>query len=499
MSHLSTFLNDNATCHPDDTAIVVADETTSWAQLKVLASCLSGDIQVLGVPRGGMVAVLADASTAYAVACYGVAWGGHILVPLNTRLTPTETLEQLEDCDAGLVLVDDAFADHASRWPQKWQKRMKRLRADGQIGSGANPVKSVDWPTERVSTLLYTGGTTGRPKGVRLSSAALISNASVVSNAIGLNRTDRCLLTAPMFHISGLAMIWATAASGATCLPLAQFEPGKVLRCLREQSVSAVFLVPTMIRMILDHDDFDASRFATLHSLLYGASPISERLLRDVLAKLPHVRLTQAYGQTEICPLTLLVHEDHVRALDGRPELLRSAGRAVDGIELRIEDASGRTCQTGEPGEVLGRGGSMMECYHRQDEVTRETVVGGFISTGDIGFLDAEGYLTLVDRSKDMIVTGGENVYSTEVENTLSTHPSVHQAAVIAVPDDKWVERVHAVVVLHEEVTENELVNHCRRTLAGYKCPKSFSIVNSLPLTAVNKIDKKKLRHQFGG
>lgn len=252
-----------------------------------------------------------------------------------------------------------------------------------------------------------------------------------------------------------------------------------------------------MIQMLLDDPCFDPVAFENVRNLMYGASSISEALLKRVLATLPGVRLLQAYGQTEICPITLLRHEDHLRALAESPAILRSAGKAVEGVRLKIVTPDGREARPGEAGVVHASGGAVMNGYFNLPEQTRATLVDGYVNTGDIGRLDEEGYLTLVDRAKDMIVTGGENVYSAEVENILNAHPNVAHAAVIAVPDAKWGERVHAVVELKKPTSHDTLGAFCRASLAGYKCPKSYEEIDAMPLTPAGKIDKKPLREKY--
>lgn len=495
-------------------AIAVQDgeETLGWSELYARALRCRDALRkggrnggkAGGLLPGDKLAILDTTGTAYIVACHAAALGGFVFTPLNARLVPSETLAQLESSGAGCVLVGETCSSHAKAWPDERQARVVSM--DGAMGTAddthANRGASNEMPDapkdpHALTTLLHTGGTTGQAKGVMLSSAAMIANADAVVQALELTDADRCLLTAPLFHVSGLAMVWATALVGATAVPQPVFDPGLVLRNLADHQITTVFLAPTMIRMILDDPAFDPACFATVRNLLYGASPITEPVLRELLDRLPWVRLTQAYGQTEICPLTLLTHEDHLRALDGDTSILRSAGRPPAGTEIRIVDDEGDLCEPGQPGEVCGRAVSMMDGYHGLPDLTAETVVDGFIRTGDIGMVDREGYLTLIDRSKDMIVTGGENVYSTEVENALANHPAVRQVAVIAVPDAKWGERVHGVVVLRSDIDDAALNAHCRRSLASYKCPRSYERTVAMPLTAAGKIDKKVLRQPW--
>ncbi len=476
-------------------AIAVEDgkRTVSWVDLHDRAWSLCSGMVTRGLKSGDRVAVLDVTGLAYIVACHAAALGGFVFTPLNARLVPGETLAQLDSSGAGLVLVGAACAAHAEAWPEVWRLRVLAL---DDVLDDVGDARTGSAPTDPVilTTLLHTGGTTGQAKGVMLSSRAMIANAAAVVDTLDLTEDDRCLLTAPLFHVSGLAMVWAAALVGATAVPQPVFDPALVLRNLAERRITTVFLAPTMIRMILDDPAFDPSSFATVRNLLYGASPITETVLRELLDRLPWVRLTQAYGQTEICPLTLLTHEDHLRAVDGNGAILRSAGRPPAGTDLKVVDEAGADCPPGQAGEVCGRSLAIMDGYYGTDDLTGETMETGFVRTGDIGVIDAEGYLTLIDRSRDMIVTGGENVYSTEVENVLAAHPAIRQVAIIAVPDDRWGERVHGVLLLKDTVSDADLDAHCRRSLAAYKCPKSFERVDAMPLTAAGKIDKKALR-----
>ncbi|HUV09919.1 MAG TPA: AMP-binding protein, partial [Acidimicrobiia bacterium] len=303
----------------------------------------------------------------------------------------------------------------------------------------------------------------------------------------------------PLFHAASMGGILGVPASGATSTIVPVFDVPNVLDVIERDQVSMTVMVPTMIGMMLQHPEFRPERIASLEILTYGASPMPGALLDRILEMLPDLRVFQGYGMTESSAvLTALTPDDH-RAGGDR---LGSAGRAVPGVVLSIQDEDGTVLSAGETGEVCARAGNFMREYWHKPDATEEVFRGGWYHTGDAGYLDAEGYLFLVDRVKDMIVTGGENVYSIEVENAIATHPAVAQVAVIGIPDDTWGEAVHAVVVPKEgaTVTGEEITEHVRGTIAGYKIPKSVEIRDEpLPLSGAMKVLKRELRAPFWG
>jgi long-chain acyl-CoA synthetase len=284
---------------------------------------------------------------------------------------------------------------------------------------------------------------------------------------------------------------------GATLASIPAFDPKVVMEAIETLGVTGTTMVPTMIGMTFAHPDFDPKRLESLRLLAYGASPMPEALLTKIIEFLPRVDLYQAYGMTEATAVTtVLTPEDHRR---GGP-LLRSAGRAVPGVQISIQDPRGKILLSGEVGEVCMTSGSYLREYWKRPEETAETFRGGWYHSGDAGYLDEEGYLYLVDRVKDMIVSGGENIYTSEVENAISKHPAVLQVAVFGIPSERWGEAVHAVIVLHETATatEDEIIAHTRDWIAGYKVPRSVEFrAEPLPLSGAMKVLKRDLRAPF--
>ncbi len=319
------------------------------------------------------------------------------------------------------------------------------------------------------------------------------------SLATGRFLTDdgRILSAAPLFHLAAIGMWIAGNVAGSTHVMVQSFTPRGVAQAISDRRVTDVLLVPTMIQMLVDHDEIAAFDFTSLRNLIYGASPISEALVERAKKVFPATGFTQAYGMTELGPAaTLLTASDHEK-----PELQRSGGRALPHVEVRVVDTDGAELPAGEIGEVVVRGYNVMLGYWKRPDDTAAAIRNGWMHTGDMARMDVHGYLFIIDRLKDMIITGGENVYSAEVENALASHPAVAALAVIGVPDDRWGERVHAFVVLRlgRASTEESLREHCRARIAGYKVPRSIEFVPGLPISGAGKVLKRELRQRYRG
>ena len=491
-------------------ALVFEDKSYSWRAFEDRVSRLAGVLRGLGVGTGDRVAMLANSSHRYIEYYYATLWAGGIMVPLNTRLALPEIVEQARDAEPVVLIVDEAFADQARPLMQAAPSfRHVILAGDGPAPAGmigyeaaiaaAGPAADAGRDGDDVACLFYTGGTTGRAKGVMLSHGNLIANALNTLAVNGFDETLAHLHAGPLFHLAAGGRVFATTVAGGRHVVAARFTPKDALEIIAREKVTTATFVPTMLGMILQLPDFDAYDLSSLTRITYGASPMPEALLREGLARFPGVAFAQSYGMTELSPMaTFLAPEDH--RLDGDTKRLRSAGRAVPGVEVRVVDEADQPLPPGRIGEVVARGPTVMKGYWRQPELTAIALRGGWMHTGDAGYFDEDGYLYVVDRTKDMIVSGGENVYSTEVENAVSQHPAVAQCAVIGIPDAKWGEAVHAIVVPRDgrELSEAAVIGHCRTLIAGYKCPRSVEVRREpLPLSSVNKINKAALRAPF--
>ncbi|MGH2352784.1 MAG: class I adenylate-forming enzyme family protein, partial [Chloroflexota bacterium] len=347
---------------------------------------------------------------------------------------------------------------------------------------------------EDLAGLFYTGGTTGKPKGVMLTHRNLVANAFHMSIGAGYGEADTFLHAAPMFHLADGSSIYALTWLGARHVFLPAFDPAATLDLIGRERVTCTILVPTMINAVVHHPQVAEADLRSLRLILHGGAPIAAELLRRAVTTLG-CSFTQAYGLTETSSLAAMLPREERLLDDGRS---RSAGRAVMGLELAVRRPDGAECPPGEVGEVTARGPNVTSGYWNQPEQTAEALRDGWLWTGDLGRADHEGYLYLVDRRKDVIISGGENVYSVEVEAAVCAHPAVQEAAVIGVPDETWGERVHAVVVVRPGHTLDVagLLAFCKERIAGYKCPRSMEVLAALPKSGAGKVLKRELRAQ---
>jgi long-chain acyl-CoA synthetase len=348
--------------------------------------------------------------------------------------------------------------------------------------------------------LFYTGGTTGRSKGVMLSHHNLTSNALHTLAPIGWRQDDVFLHAAPMFHLADGALTFCVATLAGTNCFIEAFEPAATLRAIQEHRVTQALLVPTMINLLVNHPGVRSYDLSSLRGIAYGASPMPEAVIRKAMALLPGVRFYQAYGQTEAAPvLTVNGPENHVT--DGpNAGRLRSAGQAVPGVDVAILDEEDREVPRGTVGQICARGNNVMLGYWDLPELTAQTLAGGWLHTGDGGYMDEDGFVYVVDRVKDMIISGGENVYSAEVENVIHQHSAVSECAVIGIPHAKWGEQVHAIVRLEDgqSLDQAGLIAHCKVLIATYKCPRSVEFRSeALPISGAGKILKAELRKPY--
>lgn len=468
-----------------------------------IASALLG----LGLSPGDRVATILDNSIDALLIIYAAARTGIVCVPLNYRLAPREWAAMVEDAEARAVIADPRFCEGLEQavdtLPIAIRTRSTRpgwMNLDDLVAQASTAVPPPPVTAEAPVLQLYTSGTTGKPKGAMISHRNMLSDISQISFAIGnCCPGQRSLHALPLFHIAGVGFALRAISGGETLIILKAADPAVILRTLIEEEITYAFIVPTIIQMLLREPGIHDLRFPHLRQIIYGASPIAAHVLVEAM-RVFGCGFLQGFGMTELsCAGTFLSEADHRRALSDRPDLLASAGRAIPGTELRIVDADGRDCPPGEIGEVLIRGPQVFLGYWKLPDATAATLRGGWLHSGDAGTLDEEGYLFIRDRIKDMIVSGGENVYPAEVEAVLHKHPQVAEASVIGVPDEKWGETVMAVVVRETgcELSEAELDDYCRGQLGGFKLPRRYSFVDALPRNASGKILKRELRAAF--
>lgn len=480
--------------HAERVALETPESRFTYAELEARSSRFAGGLLELGVCRGDRVALLLRNGVEYVVADFAIARAAMVKVPLNDLLSKSDVEYALEHSGASVVVVHHSLLDLVG----ELQDIRTIVVADGAgpLPEGpsfdalclAEPAGSSPAESDEPALIMYTGGTTGRPKGIVHTAGALGTN--LLSHVLcgEIRSGERMLLCTPLPHSAGF-FLQAGLLQGATIIVAQRFDTEELLRAVEEKAVSWTFMVPTMIYRLLDTLGESSRDTSSLATVVYGAAPISKARIQEALARLGPVFL-QLFGQSE-CPnfATALSKEDHRDTA-----LLASCGQPVPGVEVRVADEQGQPLATGEVGEVLLRSPYTLLKYHRAPELTEQAYVGDWLRTGDVGRLAKTGHLFLVDRKKDMIITGGMNVYCSEVEQVLQQHPSVAAAAVVGVPDDDWGEAIHAFVVTKEKVEEYELLGFCRNELAKYKIPKGLTSVDALPTTPYGKVDKKALR-----
>ena len=511
MLSFTNLLRRNVQIAAKETATVDGDRRRTWGELGSRVPRLGAALKELGVKSGDRVAMLALNSDRYYEYFFAVPWAGGVFVPINTRLAPPEIEYWLSDSESSVLFVDDAFAEIAPRMREACPALKTLIYAgDGEtpegflsyeaLIEGAEPCDAEERAGEDMAGIFYTGGTTGRSKGVMLTHQSMVLNALQAAGPLGYRREGVYLHSAPMFHLANGAGMTANSLNAGANVFVPRFEPEAVLNAIAREGVTHALLVPTMINMLINHPATPQTDLSSLERLLYGASAIPEAVLKKAMEIMPHVGFGQAYGQTEASPiLTLLTPDRHV--IDGpKAGKLKSAGQPVAGVELRIVDEDDNPVPGGTIGEVTARGPNVMSGYWKLPEVTQTTLRGGWLHTGDAGFIDEDGFLFIVDRTKDMIVSGGENVYSAEVEQALYQHPAVAECAVIGVPSAKWGEEVHAIIRLKEgaSASEADLIAHAKELIANYKCPRGVTFrAEPLPVSGAGKILKRDLRAPF--
>ncbi len=499
----------NALLYPDREAFAWKGARVTFAEYNRRVNRLVRALDAAGLVKGDVVGTFCWNRIEVADA-YGAAMkGGFVVAPFNARLQSEEIVSVIRDSGATVLLVDPECA--AVLEPVRNQ--LPQIRHCLSVGGEVPGLPDYDaWtaphpaeePDVRVGEndpylIIYTSGTTGTPKGALYTQRQRLENTRVQVFSLDIRPTDRNLLILPLFHIAA-SVVWTFFYAGATTIlsSMRSFSPEETLREIAAERATFIHIVPTQLVGFLASAELQRHDLGSLRSIFYAASPMPVELLRRGMEAFGPIFM-QAYGQSESGPdITFLSRSDH-QVLDGPPErqrVLASAGRPRPGAHLRIVDTEGRDVGQGEVGEIIVKSKAVMAGYWRKPEETAATLVDGWLHTGDMGYGDEDGYVYIVDRKKDMIISGGENVYPREVEEVLYRHPSVEEAAVIGLPDPRWIERVHAIVVLRpgEAATAEEIRSFCKQHLAGYKVPKSVEITASLPKNATGKILKKTLR-----
>jgi acyl-CoA synthetase (AMP-forming)/AMP-acid ligase II len=503
---------------PRKHAIVCGGNRWTYQEFFDRINRLSHYLKYLGVEWGYKVAILHPNCHYFLEAYYGIAQIGAISVPINYRLSPGEIAFILKDSESKVLIVDpmfwkavDAIRGEVSTikkilWTGEMEEDKGSIDLNYEMALVQNDphmLSDVHVTGEDVAQIYYTSGTTGRPKGVMLSHQNVMTHALGTIAELKLTDSDRWIHVAPLFHLADAWATWAITWVGGSHVLVREFDPKIVLETIEREGITITNLIPTTLNLMVNHPDVGKYDYRSLRALLSGGAPIAPEVVKKIVEtfKCDYI---QTYGMTETSPyLTLSILKDHLKKLsDGDQLRFKSkTGREFIGVELKVVNDRGEEIKPDEKevGEIIVKGDIVTRGYWRLPDETRKAIKDGWLYTGDMAVIDEEGYVTIVDRKKDMILTGGENVYSTEVENILYIHPAILECAVIGVPDPKWGEAVKGIVVLKpgQRATEQEIIQFCKDRIAHYKAPKSIDFIDALPKTGSGKIQKRELRDKY--
>jgi acyl-CoA synthetase (AMP-forming)/AMP-acid ligase II len=503
---------------PRKQAIVCGGKRWTFQEFYDRVNRLSHCLKVFGIRKDDKVAILHPNCHYFLEAYYGIAQIGAISVPINYRLSPREIAFILGDSESRALIVDPMFREQVSSIRGEIRRIEKIIwTGEGKTNEGpcdlnyemvlrqteADRFSETQITGEDIAQIYYTSGTTGRPKGVMLSHKNVMTHALGTIAEVHLTDGDVWIHVAPLFHLADAWATWAITWVGATHVLVREFDPKVVLETIGREKVTLTNLIPTMLNLMVNHPDVGKYDYRSLRVLLSGGAPIAPEVVRKIVEtfKCDYI---QTYGMTETSPyLTLSVLKDHLKKLSYEDQLRfkSKTGKEFIGVELKVVNDRGEEIKKDEKevGEILVKGDIVTKGYWKLPEETEKSIKDGWLYTGDMAMMDEEGYVTIVDRKKDMILTGGENVYSTEVENVLYMHPAILECAVVGVPDQKWGEAVKGIVVLKsgQKATAEEIIQFCKDKIAHYKAPKSIDFIDALPRTGSGKIHKKGLRDKY--
>jgi len=509
LSSLGAIIERNARLLPQRPAVQHGAHSLTHAEFAQRARRLASALLRRGLRSQDRFSVLAMNSSDYLMFYGAASMGGLMLNTINFRLAAAEIAWILNDAGPRLLVFESQYAGLVD----SLRSQLRSIEHYVCLGAGPDWAEDFDVllqsgdphdPLPRVTgddycCLMYTSGTTGKPKGVVHANRSMLRVSEVLSSELGLGSDTRLLAIAPLFHMGAATLSVGALFRGGSVVLHRAFDAAEVIRTIERERITAMHMVPTMVQAVLDAPEFGQHDLSSLRMMMYAAAPMPVTVLRRAVTAFGPI-LYNGYGQTEINMLTLLHPGQH--HLDGTPEQVRrlaSVGQPHWQCALRIVDEQGHELPAGHIGEVAARSQTGMAGYWNNTAASIETLRDGWVHTGDMGYVDDEGYLFLVDRKKDVIISGGENVYSREVEEALAPHPAVHECAVIGVPDAKWGEVVKAIVVLKPgaQATAEELIAWCKTQIAAYKAPKSIEFLTELPRLPTGKISKVELRNRF--
>jgi acyl-CoA synthetase (AMP-forming)/AMP-acid ligase II len=470
------------------TALVVDGAAVSFKALHERVQNIAAALAAKGFAAGDRLALLLPNSPEYIELVYACSWLGITAVPINARLSSAEIDRVLLDAKPRGLVRHSSLPKPAVQLP--WQLVLDEEPVDARNDSCPDPV----YDPEAILALIYTSGTTGRPKGVTVTHANILANVDHLNYWMKYREGGAYLHAAPIFHIADFPAMFAAPAFGASQVTIPKFSPQGFCELVERERITHTVLVPTMLNLLTQFPEAKSYDLSSLEVLAYGGSPIAPELVHRTRELLPNVKLLQAYGLSETGFLTGLQDQEHIESK------VLSCGRPCPGIDLRVEDESGKEAEVGRHGELVARGANVTQGYWNDPEDTALSFRNGMFRTGDIGYQDSDGYFYILDRLKDMIVTGGENVYSGEVEAVIYKLPAVREVAVFGIPDPQWGELVMACVVLKPGMVQsaNDLTSHCKQFLANYKVPRRVEFSDTeLPKGGSGKVLKRILRERF--
>jgi fatty-acyl-CoA synthase len=515
---LTETLNKALKLFPIKEAIVCGKERWTYREFGDRINRLSHYLKDLGVGKDDKVALLHPNCHYFLEAYYGITQIGAVSVPINYRLSPKEIAFILGDSESKILITDPMFQGqidpiraemrHIRKiiWTgeTKIEKDARDLNYEKALeGLTPGPLPEAHTTDEDVAQIYYTSGTTGRPKGVMLSHKNVSTHALGTVAELHLTDSDVWIHVAPLFHLADAWATWAITLVGGTHILVREFDSKTVFEAIEREKVTITNLIPTMLNLMVNHPEVKKYDYRSLRALLSGGAPIAPEVVRKIVDTF-QCDYIQTYGMTETSPyLTLSILKEHLKKLPYEDQLRfkSKTGREFIGVQLRVVNEKGEEIKADEKevGEIIVKGDIVTKGYWKLPDETVKAIRDGWLYTGDMAVIDGEGYVTIVDRKKDMILTGGENVYSTEVENILYMHPAILECAVVGVPDEKWGEAVRAIVVLKpgQKATDQEIIQFCKDRIAHYKAPKSIDFMDVLPKTGSGKIQKRELRNTY--